>query len=184
MDKGDKARRDFLFLGTGAVAVGGLTMFARPLFAHMAPAADSKLVLGVDVDVFDILPVQEKVITYLGWPVLIRHRLQTDIEAAREGDRADMRDPETDEQRLRPKPDGTYDPRYLILHPICTYFGCELESGSGRYKAWYCPCCGAHYDMSGRIRSWPTTKNLIIPDYFWRTDTSITLRKRSIFTPS
>ncbi len=184
MDKDDKARRDFLFLGTGAVAVGGLAMFTRPLFAHMAPAADSDLVLGMDVDVSDILPGQEKVITYLRWPVTIRHRIKAEIDAARAEDGADMRDPETDQQRLRPKPDGTFDPRYMILRPVCTYFGCEVEYGAGRYEAWYCPCCGAHYDTSGRIRSWPTTENLIVPDYFWRTDTSITLRKRSIFTPS
>ena len=184
MEKGDKARRDFLFLGTGAVAVGGLTMFARPLFAHMAPAADSLEAPWLDVNLSKLLEGEQMTVTYLGLPVAIRYRTPDEIAAAQADDDADLFDPQTDQERLRPKPDGTFDPRFLVFHPICTHFGCVVVGEAGNYDGWYCPCHGSHFDTSGRVRNGPAPLNLEIPDYVWRTDTSITLRKRSIFTPS
>ena len=184
MNKDDKARRDFLFLGTGAVAVGGLAMFTRPLFAHMAPAADSKLVAGLDVDLSKLREGEQMTLNFLGRPVAIRYRTADEIAAAQADDSADLIDPQTDQERLRPKPDGTHDPRFLVFHPICTHFGCIVVGEAGNYDGWYCPCHGAHFDASGRVRNGPAPLNLEIPDYVWRTDTSITLRKRSVFTPS
>jgi len=184
MDKGDKTRRDFLFLGTGAVAVGGLAMFTWPLFAHMAPAADSDVVAELDVDLSKLREGEQMTVTYFGRPVAIRYRTADEIAAAQADDDANLYDPQTDQERLRPKPDGTFDPRFLIIHPICTHTGCVVVGEVGIYNGWYCPCHGSHFDTSGRVRIGPAPLNLEIPDYFWRTDTSITLRKRSIFTPS
>lgn len=184
MTETDKPRRDFLFLTTGAVAAIGVAAISRPLLGHLAPAADSDLIKGLEVDVSLLREGEQMTINYLGRPVAIRHRTPAEIQAAQADDEADMIDPQTDRERLRPKPDGTFDPRFLVVHPICTHHGCVTVGESGRYDGWYCPCHGAHFDTSGRVRTWPAPLNLEVPDYFWQTDKSITLRKASNFEPS
>jgi len=181
MDTPDKSRRDFLYLTTGAVAAFGVAAVAKPMLGHMAPAPDSPVLLGMDVDVSKLEEGMQMTVTYLGRPVAIRHRTPAEILAAQADDGADMIDPQTDRQRLRPKPDGTYDPRFLVIYPICTHFGCVVDGESGRFDGWYCPYHGAHFDTSGRVRSYPAPLNLEVPDYIWQTDTSITLRKRRVF---
>ena len=60
---------------------------------------------------------------------------------------------------------------YLIVLGVCTHLGCvPLGKGSGDYNAWFCPCHGSHYDISGRIRKGPAPKNLIVPEYNFVTD--------------
>lgn len=177
MSETQKPRRDFLFIATGAVAAIGVAAVSRPLIGHMAPAADSGLLAGLDIDLSLLREGEQMTVTYLGRPVAIRHRTPAEIAAAVADDQADMIDSQTDQERLRPKPDGSYDPRFLVIHPICTHFGCIVVGEAGRYDGWYCPCHSAHFDTSGRVRSAPAPLNLEIPNYFWRTQTSITLRK-------
>lgn len=184
MTETKKARRDFLFVTTGAVAAIGVGALSRPLFGHMAPAADSLEAPWLDIDLSKLQEGEQMTVTYLGRPVAIRYRTPDEIAAAQADDDTDLYDPQTDQERLRAKPDGAYDPRYLVFHPICTHFGCIVVGEAGNYDGWYCPCHGSHFDTSGRVRNGPAPLNLEIPDHFWRTDTSITLRRRSIFTPS
>jgi len=179
--KEDKPRRDFLFLATGAVAALGAVAISRPLLGNMSPAADSPKILGIDVDISKLKEGTSMRLTYRRRPLEIRHRTLAEITAAQADDQADMIDPQTDRERLRPKPDGTYDSRFLVLYPICTHFGCIVIGEAGRYTGWYCPCHGAHYDTSGRVRSYPAPRNLDIPDYFWATDSTITLRAMTGF---
>lgn len=177
----DKPRRDFIFVATGAVAaIGGLAL-TWPITGHMAPAADSPVVTGLNIDLSKLEEGVEMRVNYRGRPVAIRHRTSAEIEAAQADDEANMWDPQTDQERLRPKPDGTYDPRFIVLYPICTHFGCTVVGEAGRFDGWYCPCHGAHFDTSGRVRSAPAPTNLEIPDYFWATASSITLREMTAF---
>jgi ubiquinol-cytochrome c reductase iron-sulfur subunit len=169
---------------TGAVAAIGVAAVSRPFLGHMAPAADSDLVAGLEIDLSLLKEGEQMTVSYLGRPVAIRHRTPAEIEAAQADDRAEMIDPQTDRQRLRPKPDGNFDPRFLVVRPICTHFGCVVVGEAGRHDGWYCPCHGANFDTSGRVRSAPAPLNLEVPDYFWQTDTSITLRRRTVFEPS
>ena len=181
MDKPEKPRRDFLFLATGAVAAVGVAALTQPLLGHMAPAGDADLKLGLDVDLSKLEEGMQMQVTYLGRPVAIRHRTRAEIKAAQADDAEDLPHKETDRSRLRRKPDGTVDPRFLVFHPICTHFGCIVVGEAGDFDGWYCPCHGAHFDTSGRVREGPAPINMTIPDYFWNSDSSITLRKLTLF---
>ena len=181
MDAPDKPRRDFLFLTTGAVAALGAAALTVPLLGHMAPAGDSDVNLGMDIDLSKLEERMEMRVIYLGRPVAIRHRTPAEIKAAQADDTANLPHRETDRSRLRPKPDGTVDPRFLVFHPICTHFGCIVVGEAGDFDGWYCPCHGAHFDTSGRVRKGPAPINMTIPDYFWISDSTITLRKLTLF---
>jgi len=179
MDDANKPRRDFLFIATGAVAAIGAVALSVPLVSHMAPAGDADF--GLDIDLSKLDEGMEMRVLYRTRPVAIRHRTPAEIKAAQTDDSADLPHKETDRSRLRRKPDSAVDPRYLVFYPICTHFGCTVVGEAGEFDGWYCPCHGAHFDTSGRVRKGPATRNMEIPDYFWTSETSITLRKLTRF---
>lgn len=180
METPDKPRRDFLFLATGGVAAFGLAAVTRPLVGHMSPAGDA-VSYAVDVDLFKLEEGMEMRVLYRGRPVAIRHRTPAEIKAAQADDTAKLPHMETDRSRLRLKPDRTVDPRFLVFHPICSHFGCTVVGKAGDFDGWYCPCHGAHFDTSGRVRKGPAPRNMDIPDYFWATNSTITLRELTVF---
>ena len=69
MDAPDKPRRDFLFIATGAVAAIGAAALTLPLLGHMAPAGDSDVNLGMDIDLSKLEEGMEMRVIYLGRPV-------------------------------------------------------------------------------------------------------------------
>lgn len=178
MDKPGKPRRDFLYVATGAFAAIGVVALAKPLLGHMAPAGDSPLVYGLEVDLSLLKEGEQMTVTYLGKPVAIRHRTRAEISAAQADDKADLIHIETDRARLRPKPNGVFDPRFLVFYPICTHFGCVVVGDAGDFDGWYCPCHGAHFDTSGRVRKGPAPTNMDVPNYKWVSDTAIKLHRR------
>ena len=97
-------------------------------------------------------------VKWRGKPVFIRHRTAAEIEKARADDSLPLRDQETDEDRIQ-------KPEWLIVLGVCTHLGCVPISDAGDYKAWFCPCHGSHYDISGRIRKGPAPLNLEVPEY-------------------
>jgi len=103
----------------------------------------------------------------------VRHRTAAEIAEAENTDLSQCPDPEADSERLVAKPDGTVDPRFLVMVGVCTHFGCIPVGEAGDFDGWYCPCHGSHYDTSGRIRKGPAPKNMTIPDYTYISDTVI-----------
>jgi len=178
MDTPDKPRRDFLYLTTGAVAAFGIAAVAKPMLGHMAPAPDTLSKLGIDVDLSLLKEGEQMRVTYMGKPVAIRHRTPAEIATAIADDDVDLYHYETDRSRLKPKPDGTIDQRFLVFYPICTHFGCIVVGEAGDFGGWYCPCHGAHFDTSGRTRKGPAPVNMEIPDYKWVSESVINLRPR------
>ena len=177
----EKPRRDFIFLATGAfAAVGGIAL-TKPFSGHMSPAADSKTLPKLAIDLTQIHDGQQLKLLHDGRPVGIRHRTQTEIAAAQAGDTADLRYYETDQSRLKPKLDGTFDSRFIVVDLVCPRFGCTVIAKLGEFDGWYCPCTSAHYDTSGRIRRGPSPANLSVPNYRWTSDTSILLQKLTPF---
>lgn len=170
-----KPRRDFLFVATGAVAAFGVVAAARPVLGHMSAAGDTVANEGIEIDLSKLREGEQLSTLFRGRPIAIRHRTPAEIVAARADDNAGMIDPETDISRLRPKPNGVIDARFLVFVPICTHFGCIVVGEQGRFDAWYCPCHGAHFDTSGRTRSYPAPKNMAIPPYEWVSDSVIKL---------
>ena len=166
-----QTRRDFLFLtggAMGAVAVGGAVW---PLVDSMNPAADTLALASTQVNISNVAVGQAITVTWRGKPVFIRHRTEKEIQEADAVNVSELRDPQTDAQRVK-------KPEWLIVVGICTHL-CSVPLGQkpsdnrGEYDGWFCPCHGSQYDTSGRIRKGPAPYNLVVPPYAFETDTEI-----------
>ena len=77
--------------------------------------------------------------------MFIRHRTEDEIKLARETVVADLRDPATDADRVKPGHE-----QWLVVSAICTHLGC-VPGGSksnqprGEFGGWFCPCHGSQY---------------------------------------
>ena len=164
-------RRDFLYLATaamGAVAVGGI---AWPVIDSMNPAADTLALASIQVNIGAISEGQAITVTWRGKPVFIRHRTADEIAEADTVELSDLRDPQSDADRVQ-------KPEWLVMVGVCTHLGCvplgqRTADNKGDYNGWFCPCHGSHYDTSGRIRRGPAPTNLAVPDYEFVDDTTI-----------
>jgi ubiquinol-cytochrome c reductase iron-sulfur subunit len=90
-------------------------------------------------------------------------------------DVASLRDPQTLADRTKP---GKAE--WLITLGVCTHLGCvPLGAGTGEVRGdfggYFCPCHGSHYDTAARIRKGPAPRNLEVPQYVFKSDTSVTI---------
>jgi ubiquinol-cytochrome c reductase iron-sulfur subunit len=162
-------RRDFLYIATGAVGAVGVAAALTPLISQMNPDA-STIAAGAPVEV-DLAPIAEGQIVKVFWrskPIFIFHRTQKEIDAARNVQVAELRDPQPDSARVKPG----HEP-WLVVIGICTHLGCIPLAHQGDYGGWFCPCHGSQYDTAGRIRQGPAPLNLHLPPYQFLTDTKI-----------
>jgi ubiquinol-cytochrome c reductase iron-sulfur subunit len=169
----DGTKRDFIFLATGATAAAGAAAVGWPLVAQMGKAADTLAAGSIEIDLAKIPEGQQLKMLWRGKPVFVRHRTEAEIAEAEAVDLADLKDPQTDDERLVAGPEGKLDPKYLVMVGVCTHFGCVPVGEAGDYDGWYCPCHGSHYDTSGRIRKGPAPTNMAIPPYSFVNDTTI-----------
>lgn len=166
-------RRDFMMLTAGALAAVGGASAAWPLIDSMNPAADVLALSSIEVDLSPIKEGQTIKVKWRGVPVFIRHRTKEDIEEARKVNVSELRDPQTDEERVKKGHD-----QWLVMVGVCTHLGCIPLGGAGDYGGsdgggWFCPCHGSHYDTAGRVRKGPAPKNLAVPQYAFITDNRI-----------
>ena len=164
----DPSRRDFIHVAAGAGAAGAVVAIAWPMIDQMEPSSDVLAMASIEQDISKVVLGQEITIKWQGKPVFIRRRTAKEIADAKAGDHADLRDPQTDAERVKP---GKAE--WLILVGICTHLGCVPTFGQGEYGGWLCPCHGSQYDTSGRIRKGPAPKNLAVPDYSFLSDTKV-----------
>jgi ubiquinol-cytochrome c reductase iron-sulfur subunit len=163
-----ETRRDFLMLATGAVGAIGIGAVAWPLIDSMNPAADVLALASIEVDLSPVQVGQRITVKWRGKPVFIDHRTPEEIEKARATPLADLKDPQTDEQRAK-------KPEWLVVVGICTHLGCiplgqKQGDDRGSFGGWFCPCHGSVYDTAGRIRQGPAPKNLELPEYSYLDD--------------
>jgi len=173
-----ETRRDFLFIATGAVAVGGAAMVAWPLIDQMNPAADTLAMSTVDFDLSSVEEGQQVKVMWQGKPLFVRHRTKNDIDLAVKDDGAVMKDPQKDADRVIQVDGKPGKPEFLIMAANCTHLGCVPlgvnDAGfKGHFHGWFCPCHGSDYDTSGRIRNGPAPLNLPVPPYKYTTDTLV-----------
>jgi ubiquinol-cytochrome c reductase iron-sulfur subunit len=162
----EPTRRDFLFIATGAVAAVGAASAVWPLINQMSPDASTLAMASTEVDISAIPVGQIVTVKWRGKPVFIRHRTAKEIADSEAVDIASLRDPEADSARVK-------KPQWLIVVGVCTHLGCIPLGHTGEYDGWFCPCHGAAYDTSGRIRRGPAPKNLVVPAYSFLTDTKV-----------
>ena len=166
-----KGRRDFIVVATNTMMGVGAAAVAYPLINQMNPAADTLALASIEVDVSQIAEGQAITVKWRGKPVFIRHRTKDEIATAGDADLTQMRDPQSDADRVQ-------KPELLVIQGICTHLGCvplgqKMGEVKGDYNGWFCPCHGSHYDTSGRIRKGPAPTNLEVPPYAFISDNVI-----------
>ena len=169
----DGTKRDLLELIAGAgaaILAGGI---AVALIDSMNPSKDVLAVSSVEIDLAPIALGSGITVMWQGKPIFIRHRTDKEIAAAREVNLAELRDPQTDQARVKPGHD-----QWIVLIGICTHLGCiplgnKPTDMRGEWGGWFCPCHGSQYDTSGRIRKGPAPLDLALPPYAYTSDTRI-----------
>ncbi len=167
-----KTRRDFLILTAGAMGGIGTAGLAWPFINSLRPAADTRALSTLEVNLAPIAEGQAITAMWQGKPVFIRHRTPQEIQNARDEDNGPLVDPEKDGDRFKE------NPQWLVVVGVCTHLGCvplgqKPTDPRGDYNGWFCPCHGSHYDISGRIRKGPAPKNLPVPPYAFLKETII-----------
>jgi ubiquinol-cytochrome c reductase iron-sulfur subunit len=179
----DGSRRDFLYYataGAGAVTVGAAVW---PLVDQMNPSADVQALSTIRVDVAGLSQGSQLSVNFLGKPVFIRRRSESEIEAGRSVALEDLPDKNARNPNIGPDAPATDENRtldeageWLVEQGVCTHLGCvPIGDGAGDYAGWFCPCHGSHYDTAGRIRKGPAPENLHIPVAVFEDDTTIKL---------
>ncbi|NND21271.1 MAG: ubiquinol-cytochrome c reductase iron-sulfur subunit [Silicimonas sp.] len=163
-------RRDFLYYataGAGTVAAGAAVW---PLVNQMNPSADVQALSSIRVDVSGLAPGTQLTVKWLGKPVFIRRRTETEIAEARDVDVTSLPDPVARNANLQGEQAATDENRalddtgeWLVQMGVCTHLGCVPLGDAGDFGGWFCPCHGSHYDTSGRIRRGPAPENLPVP---------------------
>ena len=122
----DEKRRKLL-TGTAYTAAGiGLACAILPLVDSMNPAQDVAALASVEVDLANIKVGEEKKVMWRGKPIFIKRRSKEEIAAAQTVDLAELRDPQTDAERVK-----TGKEEWLITIGICTHLGCIPIMGEG-----------------------------------------------------
>jgi ubiquinol-cytochrome c reductase iron-sulfur subunit len=174
-EEGGGTRRDFLYLATGAMAGIGMAAAAWPFIHQMNPAADVLALSTTEVDISKIQVGQAITVMWRGSPVFIRRRTPEEIKAAQDVDLSVLKDPQPDSARVQPGKE-----EWLILVGVCTHLGCIPQGQKptdvrGEFGGWLCSCHGSQYDTSGRIRKGPAPRNLEVPKYAFKTDTTVVI---------
>jgi ubiquinol-cytochrome c reductase iron-sulfur subunit len=169
----DGTKRDLLELiaGAGAAMLAGGIGVA--LIGSMNPAKDVLAVSSVEVDVTPIALGSGITVMWQGKPIFIRHRTDKEIAEARDVNLSELRDPQTDQSRVK-----AGHAQWIVLIGICTHLGCiplgnKPTDMRGEWGGWFCPCHGSQYDTSGRIRKGPAPLDLFIPPYAFESDTKV-----------
>ena len=167
----DPGRRDFMVLTACAMGGVGAAAVAWPLVDSMNPAADVLALASTEVDLSSVKEGESLTTMWRGKPVFIRRRTQKEIEEARAAAMTELKDPQTDQDRVRQSSFGGREmPEWLGMVGVCTHLGCvplgqKPTDPHGEFDGWFCPCHGSQYDSSGRIRKGPAPKNLEVPPY-------------------
>jgi ubiquinol-cytochrome c reductase iron-sulfur subunit len=182
----DMRRRKFLYAATASFAAIGAAAALWPLIDQMNPAASVKPP-EIDVDLSSIQPGNAITVSWQGKPIFIRNRTKEEIEKARAAPLDALLDTDarvmdaenpltaTDENRTKPGKKN-----WLLVVGICTRDSCLLQGQKagewrGDYGGWFCPCCAAHYDTSGRTRTGIARQNLRVPPYRFTGESRLTI---------
>jgi ubiquinol-cytochrome c reductase iron-sulfur subunit len=166
-------RRDFINIGAVAFAGVGAGVIAIPLVNQMNPSADVLAEATAELDLSSIAEGQAIKAVFRKQPLFVRHLTAKEISQANAVSVSTLRDPQTLADRTK-----AGKSQWLITMGVCTHLGCvPLGAAEGEQKGefggYFCPCHGSAYDTAGRIRKGPAPKNLMVPDYVFRTDTTV-----------
>jgi ubiquinol-cytochrome c reductase iron-sulfur subunit len=158
----------FFFFFFFFLTLGAMILKQVDFIDTMSASSDVLALANVELNLESVKPGDTVQIKWRGKPLFVQHRTDKEIEAARAVPVAQLRDPQTDESRVKPGQD-----KWLVLIGVCTHLGCVPQPKNGDFAGFFCPCHGSHYDTSGRIRKGPAPLNLEVPPYKFVTDTHL-----------
>lgn len=171
LPSGDPSKRAFTYFMLGGARLAYATAGRLAVIKFVGSMSASADVLALATAEFDLSNIDEGATVTVKWrgkPIFIKHRTQKEIDLSNDVNLSNLRDPETDAERIQ-------KPEWLVVLGVCTHLGCVPTSNAGEYGGWFCPCHGSHYDLSGRIRKGPAPLNLEIPPYQFLEDNKILL---------
>lgn len=166
-------RRDWIHIAALSTAgVGGASVLL-PLISQMSPSQDVLAASSTEIDVSAIQPGQSIKASFRKQPLFVKRLTPEEITKAKADDNSDMRDPAAFAERVK-----TGHEDILVTMGVCTHLGCvPLGAAEGENKGdfggYFCPCHGSHYDVAGRVRKGPAPKNLMVPEYEFKSDTIV-----------
>jgi ubiquinol-cytochrome c reductase iron-sulfur subunit len=172
---GAPRRRDFLNIAAVSFAGAGAVAIVLPLINQMNPSADVLAQSTTEVDLSKIEPGQGVITSFRKQPLFVRNLTPKEIAEADAVALSELRDPETLDQRTK-----AGKKNWLITLGVCTHLGCiplGIHEGDNRgtYGGYFCPCHGSQYDTAARIRKGPAPTNLVVPEYAFTSDTTVTV---------
>jgi len=162
-------RQNFTYLTAaigGTINIAGAKAMVQTAVSVMNPSADVLALSKIEVDLNKVPEGRGLTFKWRGKPLFVRHRTQEEIDVESKVDHTQLRDPQTDAERVQ-------KPEWLIVVGVCTHLGCVPITHAGEWGGYFCPCHGSHYDASGRIRKGPAPLNLEVPEYTFMDDHTI-----------
>lgn len=180
------ARRDFLYIATGAIAAVGVLQAGWPLIAQMEPASNVLAAGGpVSIDLARIQPGQQVLVMWQRKPIFVVHRTPPILnELKSPALLGALRDPNSQELQ-QPKYVTNWcrsiKPEYLVIVGVCTHLGCIptfTSPGGSLGSSWpggyLCHCHGSKYDLAGRVfKGVPAPYNLPVPPHHFASPMSV-----------
>ena len=164
----DESKRDFMVMTAAGVACAGAAAAVIPFVSSLSPSQEVLAVGSTEVDLSHVKEGDTITVMWRGSPVFVTHRNKEQIEAAQKVSLSELKDPQSDEERVKKGKE-----QWLVALGVCTHLGCVPLSNKGDFGGWLCPCHGSHYDSSARIRKGPAPYNLPVPPYEFISDTKI-----------
>jgi len=165
-DPGNRTYNYAMIGGARFLGASSARLAVVKFLAAMNPAANVLALASIEIDISNLTPGKCMTVKWRGKPVFIRARTDDEIEQATSVNTAELRDPQTDEDRV-------VKPETLVVLGVCTHLGCVPVTNAGDFGGWFCPCHGSHYDTSGRIRKGPAPLNLEVPPYEFIDDAKV-----------
>ncbi|KAF6031052.1 UQCRFS1 [Bugula neritina] len=108
----------YLMIGgaVGAPMVYGGKSMVTKFISAMSAAADVRALAKIEINLDDIPEGKNMVFKWRGKPLFVRHRVQEEIDAVRDVNVSELRDPCPDEERVQ-------EDNWLVIIGICTHLG-------------------------------------------------------------
>jgi len=161
-----ESRQGFSYVLAGGLGVLGAYSAKSVVNQFVSSWSASQDVLAlakIEIKLADIPEGKNMTFKWRGKPLFIRHRTAEEIEQCQAVDPSTLRDPQTDDERVK-------QAEWLVILGVCTHLGCVPIANAGEFGGYYCPCHGSHYDASGRIRKGPAPLNLEVPEHEFMED--------------
>jgi ubiquinol-cytochrome c reductase iron-sulfur subunit len=182
------ARRDFLYIATGAVTGTGCLLALWPFIDQMEPGADVMSAgAPISVNLSSLQPGQQVTLLWRSRPIFVVRRTPAILAALKSGEvLSQLRDPGSQEHQQPPYAANwsrALNPEYLVVVGICTHLGCiptftpQPGSISASWPGGYlCHCHGSKYDLAGRVfKNVPAPYNLPVPPYSFSNSTTLVI---------